>query len=887
MPKSNRSVLDRLLTGLGRVVTARPWLWLLLVVVICAASLDYCRTHLGINTDTSGMLSSDLPFLKDRARMEAAFPQDASAILLLIEADTPELADHAVEQLGEALRADPSAFQSVYIPSEEPFFKQQALLFLEPAELEQLADKLAEAQPFIGRLAKNNSLTELFSILQQAVQQSATVEVKPLLDQIRITAQSLQRGERYQISWQQLMLGDQSPLSRTQRFILIKPQFDFSELVPTEPALIQLRAVVEQVQQQQSGVAIHISGEVAMEYDELQSLSNDTTIAGIASMILVCGCLMLGLRSFTLMCATLVTLISGLILSAGFAALAVGAINLISIAFAVLYIGLGVDYAIHLCLRYREMMLQNYAKQDAIIGAMRTIGPSLMLCAGTTSIGFFAFIPTDYTGVSELGLIAGVSMFIGLTITLTLLPALLTILPTTPRREIKPLFTLPQGFYNFPLHHQRAIRWSALLLALVALLLVSRVTFDVDPTNLRDPHSDSVVTFKKLLKQRESSPFTLSLLAENQQRISAITQRLTPLASVDKVVSLFDFIPQQQPIKLAMIDELALLLGFQIEPFSALQQSDVETRMIAIKALILTLNRAIETAPPGSAETMIQLSDQLYRLINQINNAPEAEKKRLLDQFESGLLETLPFTMNRLFDALEATPIDRINDLPASIIERWRSQDGLYKVQIIPAEDLNQVENLKAFVADVQALEPHATDLPVIYLESAKTAVAAFVQALVSALVAIILILLLVLRSLRAMLSVLLPLLLAAVMTGAATVLFNIPFNFANIIALPLLLGLGVDSGIHMIQRLRESHDQVDNLLHNSTTRGIFFSALTTLLSFGSLAFIAHAGTASMGQLLTIGILFTLLATLIVLPALAVNRRQLRTDQQMNQSLSK
>ena len=243
----------------------------------------------------------------------------------------------------------------------------------------------------------------------------------------------------------------------------------------------------------------------------------------------------------------------------------------------------------------------------------------------------------------------------------------------------------------------------------------------------------------------------------------------------------------------------------------------------------------------------------------------------LLNRLEHNLLATLPDSLELLEASLQATRITA-ERLPQDLQQRWLSADGRYRVQVFPKENINDNQALRRFVSEVRELAPQATDSPVIMLEAGDAVLAAFQQAFITALVVITLLLLLMLRSLINTVLVLLPLLLAGLLTTTTVILLGIDFNFANIIALPLLLGIGVDNGIHMIHRLRQG--SLAQLLHTSTARAMFYSALTTILSFGNLSFSPHQGTASMGQILTIGVLLTLASTLLVLPALYTLQRQ-------------
>ncbi|MGR9035510.1 MAG: MMPL family transporter [Gammaproteobacteria bacterium] len=262
-----------------------------------------------------------------------------------------------------------------------------------------------------------------------------------------------------------------------------------------------------------------------------------------------------------------------------------------------------------------------------------------------------------------------------------------------------------------------------------------------------------------------------------------------------------------------------------------------------------------------------QLISNLERLLADLESDSGPARKEKLNKLQSSLLETLPTTMNVLLKALEPGFV-KIETLPSELAERWLSKDGIYRIMIFPSRDLNDNKNLREFITDVRPLAPDATDLPVIYLESGNAVVRSFKQALVSALTAIVIVLLIIQRNFKDTLLILLPLLMTAILTGASTVVMNNPFNFANIIIIPLLFGLGVDGGIYIMYRLRNP-DREKNVLKTSTARGVAFSQLTTLCSLVSMAFTPHPGLASMGLLLSIGLILTIACTLIVLPAFA------------------
>lgn len=850
-----------------------PWLVVLAFVVACGFCLRYSLDHLKVDTDTADMISIEVPFQKNRLRLEKAFPQDVSTIVLLVEGKTPETTAEAVKQIGSQLRAGAEAIKSVYIPDEGDFFARNGLLYLKTDELEDLTGKLASAQPFIGRLAEDNSLDGLLGILTDAVKNSGdsdfNLDMDPVLKAVRDALLAATEGRNFQVSWQQLMMSSRSGLGITKRFIVITPELDFDAMLPAEKPLATIARILKDVTQGDlADVVVRTTGEVVLEHEEMQTLGVGVSFASGASLILVCVTLWFAYRSFKLMIATFVSLSMGLIFSLGFATVAIGTLNLISIGFAVLFIGMGDAYSSHFCLRYRELLLRGMTSTAALRGTLTSTGASLILSTFTAALGLYAFIPTAYSGVAELGIIAGTSMFIALATTFTVLPALMKVMPIKLPTPAKVNMAKGDSWLvsNWPLCHARAIQGLTLLLALASLMLLPWVTVDFNPINLRDPNTESVKTFKYLLKSEDTSPMTVASLASSAEEAKSKEQRFEALPLVDRVMSVLDMIPDEQEDKLTAIGDLAVIMGPQLENFRPVTAGPAKAEKL------VSFHQAVATRRAAGAEgIMVELDDALTAFNTRLESADSDARQKLLDTVQNSLLAPLPTTINSLRESLKASPITMEN-LPKDIIERWVSADGLYRLQIFPKKDLNDLDNLREFIRATQQVDSDVTDLPVTYLESMNEVLVAFRQAFAIALVATTLLLLAVLRSVRDTLLVLLPLILASLFTAAMTVLLKVPFNFANIIALPLLFGLGVDSGIHMAHRLHYLKPDTENLLGSSEAQGVFFGSLTTVFSFSSLAFTAHQGTASMGLLLAIGLLLTLVCALVVLPAFSVSR---------------
>ncbi len=871
MTKQHTTFVDTILHWCEQQIIRFPWTLLVVSFLLCGGVSYHVYNHLGINTNTAEMLDPNLPFQQNQRRIDKAFPQDAATLILIVEARSPEETTLAANKLQDKLSVQTDHFDSVYIPTDNAFFRQQALLYLEPTDLDALAKKLTDAQPFIGHLAQNYHLDGLFEIISLALNkrdENLPMDLNPLLVAIDDNINHQLTGKPQHLSWQNLLAEDQLNTDANRTLVIAKPKLNFSEMLPADVAQTSAREAVRAIMTENPSVKIRITGETALEHEELESVTKGAQLAGIVSLVLVFVVQWIGLRSLKLLSITYIVLLMGLIMTAGFAAITVGHLNVISIAFATLYIGLGVDYAVHICLYYRERRVRGYTNHQAIHHSMKGVGSSLFLCALTTALGFLSFIPTAYAGVSELGIISGGGIFIGLIISVTVLPALFCVLPVNSPKPIHSAFA-PKFLVTFPFRYSTAIRIVSILLGIGACVVLTKLSFDSNPVNLRDPNSESVSSFKELLKSKNDSPFALITLANNLDEAKTIAAKMGQLPTVHETITLADFVAKDQDEKLTTIEDLSLILGNQLENFGKTLPENSNQKAALVK-FNEELKKAIaENSPNAPQATLQQLQQRLEAFIKQAESSANPSASYSL--IESNILGLLPYTLDRLKTSLTATEFG-FDDIPDYIRSHWLSTNGLYKILITPKQDLNDPENQRLFVADAQKVDNKVSGLPVANMASGDAVVKAFVQAFGSAFIAIVLVLLVIYRSFKQTALVILPLVLAALLTGATNVLLNNPFNFANIIALPLLLGLGIDSSILIMHRLHFNLQENENLLQSSTTRGIIFSSITTLCSFSSLSFTAHQGMSSMGLLLSIGLFFTVVCSLIVLPAFSGKR---------------
>jgi hypothetical protein len=846
-------------------VAARPWLVTLAATLLAAVCLWYTLATLRIDTDTTDMISAEVPFRQHDRAFARAFPEFTNPIVAVIEGAVPERVQIAAEGLADALRADRDHFSAVDYPAGLPFFAEQGLLFVDVEELALLTERLAEAQPLLAALAEDPNLRGLDAftalVLAQATDGAALPpELDQLFGDMAAVVEAQLEDEPAELSWRG-MLENGADRAIHRQLVVAQPRLDYASLAPASEAIAALRAAAARLGiDAQHGLQVHLTGGAVLEDEELESVGTGALAAGVATTAAVALLLFWGLRSWRLIVPTLLTLAVGLMVTAGFTALAIGRLNLISVAFAVLFVGLGVDFGIHVVLRYQEQIRRDARQVQAIERAAQNVAGALTLSALCAAVGFLSFVPTAYLGLAELGIISAFGMLVAWFASLTLLPALLRLMP------LKKVPPIAQRGLLLPIErHHRTILALAAIAGLGSLLALPQLAFDFDPLNLKDPQAESVITFHRLKADPETSPYVIDILAPSLEQAGRIAGELAPLRPVGETVTIESFVPEAQDEKLELIDSLAWTIGPLLQPAEA-ARLDPDQRAEALDRLRATLAEAVDGEAgaernPGTAA----LARALGRL-----PAAGGEQAAAQAELEARLMGLLPVLLDDLRQALGAQPVG-LQDLPAEVREQWLTPDGRARVLVRPAWQIDNNEDLRAFAEAVLAEVPHATGAPIVVLEGGDAVVRAFTEASVLALVLIAALLALMLRNLRDIVLVLAPIVLAGLFTAASGVLLGLSLNFANVIVLPLLVGLGVSGSIHVVMRQRQHGD----IVGTSTPRAVVFSGLTTIASFGALALSDHLGLASMGLILTFAILWSLVCTLVVLPAmLVVSSRQ-------------
>ncbi|HXQ04390.1 MAG TPA: MMPL family transporter [Bradyrhizobium sp.] len=853
-------MLTSIVVSVVKACTRFAPLTIVVALILAIAAGYYTSRNFIINTDINTLISPDLDWRKRDNQFEKAFDRDRT-ILAVVDAPTPELTSAAAAALEQKLSGDGRHFESVQPLGAGPFFEKNGLLFLPVAEVAQLTGQFESAAPLIEIMAGDPSIRGLTGALETGLAGVKRGQVK--LDSterpftlIAQTVEHVLKNGSATFSWRELT--SDKPLTDSDRrsFIEFKPILDFKALEPGKDATDAIRQAARDLNLAgEYGARVRLTGPVPIANEEFATVQDGAIVNGIGTVLVVLLILWMALHSAKIISAVFLNLFIGLSITTAVGLWMVGSLNLLSIAFAVLFVGLGVDFGIQFSVRYRSERFKSDDLRLALKKAAERSAVPLSLAAMATAAGFLSFLPTDYKGISELGKIAGVGMLVAFTTSITVLPALLRLL--NPPGESEPVgyaFLAPVDY--FLEKHRVVIIVGTLLIAVAGLPLLYFLRFDFNPINLRSPKVESIATFLDLRSDPNTGANAINVMTNSDADAKKIEERLSKVPEVLRVMSLDSFVPEDQPAKLKLIGQGNKILNPALNPDSIDAPPSDQENVESLKGSAENLRRTAGDAKGPGAVASRRLADALSKLAD----SDQATR----DKTQAIFVSPLKVVLDQLRNSLQAQPVS-LKTLPADLVNSWKTKDGLTRVEALPRGDPNDNDTLRKFAAAVLAAEPNAIGGPVSILKSGDTVVRAFIHAGITALLVISFLLWLALRRVTDVLLTLVPLLVAGAVTLEICVLIGLPLNFANIVALPLLLGVGVAFKIYYVTAWRSGRT---NLLQSSLTRAIFFSALTTATAFGSLWLSSHPGTASMGKLLALSLVTTLAAVLLFQPAL-------------------
>ena len=853
-------------SSIGRIVAAcsrHPVMVVVLALVLTAAALVFTARNFAMTADVSKLISPQLEWRKRELAFEAAFPQFNNLTLIVVDAATPELAESASRQLAAALEKKPELFHSVRRPDAGPFFEREGLLLLPLDQVRTAMAGLGQMAPFLALLNADPSLRGVVAAMATAAQgvqseQGSLDSIGPMVGALADAIEKTVAGQPAYFSWQAFVAGAPTEARVSRRVILVQPVLDYAELQPGAASSAAIRETARALGLDPAhGVTVRLTGPVPLGDEEFVSLAQDADIVLAAMVVSLLGILWLAVRSIRVVLAIVITTLVGLAMTTALGLWATGRFNLISVAFIPLFVGLGVDFSIQFSVRSLAERLVQPTREAALIAAGAGIGRALVLSAVAIGVGFFAFLPTSYLGVAELGTVAGLGMIVALVLSVALLPALLVLLrfPATQHAEVG--FTLLAPVDRFVTRHRVGVLGTALLAAVVSAAMLPFVRFDFDPFHLKSHEVESMTTLKDLVADPDWTPYTINILRPSLAEADALARRLAELPEVRHTITLQSFIPADQEKKLEAIGETAELLGPALDEDPRYPPPTDEELRQSLKNTAGALRKVVADAKPGPATASVR---RLAEALDRLEAAPADARER------AAAIVKVPLTivLDQVRQQLKASEVTR-ETLPADLVADWVTKDGRARIQVTPADGRYDNDYLRRFATAVQRIAPDATGAPIYTQASGDSVVDAFLQAGLFSFVAIVLLLALVLRRVRDVVLTILPVLLSGLLTFATCAALDLPLNFANIIALPLLFGVGVAFNIYFVMAWRRGETA---MLRSSLMRAVVFSALTTASAFGALWLSTHPGTATMGRLLMISLGWEIFVTLVFRPAL-------------------
>ncbi len=853
-------MLTSIVVSIVKTCTRFATLVVLVGLALAIGAGYYTARNFQINTDINTLISAKLDWRQRDNQFDKAFDRD-STILAVVDSPTPELTSAASAALEQKLSGDHKHFSSVQPLGSGEFFEKNGLLYLPEAEVRELTGQFASAAPLIEIMTGDPSIRGLTGALETGLAGVKRGQVKldsteRPFNQIAGTVEDVLNKKTATFSWRELL--SDKPLTDADRraFIEFKPILDFNALEPGKEATDAIRQAATELDfAGKYHARVRLTGPVPMADEEFSTVQDGAVVNGIGTVLVVLVILWMALHSAKIITAVFINLFIGLSITTAAGLMMVGSLNLLSVAFAVLFIGLGVDFGIQFSVRYRSERYKDDNLPAALASAAQHVAVPLSLAAMATAAGFMSFLPTDYKGVSELGEIAGVGMLVAFLSSITMLPALLRLFnPPGEKEAVGYAFLAPLD--HFLEKHRVIIIVGTLVVAIAGLPLLYFLKFDFNPINLRSNKVESISTFLDLRKDPNTGANAINVMTNSDEDARTIAARLEKVPEVLRVMSLESFVPEDQPAKLKLIAEGARVLNPALNPDSIDAAPSDQENIDSLKESAESLRKTAGDSKGPGAVASRRLADALEKL------AGSSQATR--DKVQAIFVDPLKIVLDQLKLSLQAQPVS-LKTLPPELVNSWKAKDGLQRVEALPRGDPNDNDTLRKFANAVLSAEPNAIGGPVSILKSGDTVVRAFIHAGIWALLVISLLLYLALRRITDVLLTLVPLLVAGTVTLEICVLIGMPLNFANIVALPLLLGVGVAFKIYYVTAWRAGRT---NLLQSSLTRAIFFSALTTATAFGSLWLSSHPGTASMGKLLALSLVTTLAAVLLFQPAL-------------------
>jgi len=855
-------------------------------LLLCGLCIYYTVTHLEFDTSRNNLVGSDKKYHQNFLNFKKEFPTQDD-LVVVVESETPEKNRQFVERLGAKLEREPKCFRDVFYKGDLKMLGSKALLFVPEADLETLQKTLGDYRPFIDRFSRATNLNSLFELIntqfrtarnEKNAENESMVKALPALERIVSQASAALRRTGTPPSPGITALFDPGPDAEQQvyitfaegRIFLVTMQAPSDEL--NGEAVDRLRVLVEETKAEVPGLNVGLTGEPVLEYDEMAQSQKDSTLASVVCLIVCALIFIYGFRETGRPVKATFCLLVGLGYTMGFSTWTVGHLNILTITFVPILMGLAIDYGVHLISRYEEELRKGKAELDALRIAMVYTGQGILTGGLTTAGAFLAMTLTQFKGIQEMGIICGGGLIICLIPMLTLLPVLLL-------RGHQNVIDHEQGgaldrrarLENLWLSRPVTVTVITVLICLGAAYYGPRVSFDYNLLNMQSEGLPAVQFERKLISSTPKSVLFGAVIATNLSQAQVMEAQLTNLASVASVDSITRFLADDQTQKLERIKTLK-------RDLASLNFLPADSKPVDLPALSLTLYglsgylglavEAVQQEDPALSRSLSSLRIAVAHLRKSMLKGNEAELK--VNAARLGLYQEALFRdIHETFDALKSQDTSgpmTAEDLPDALRHRFLGVTGKCLLMVYPKHDIWRRDVQKEFIREVRQVDPNVTGTPVQLYYYTELLKSSYEEAARYSLAAIVLLVLIHFRSVLCVVLALVPVAVGSVWLWGFMGLTGLSLNPANIMTLPLVIGIGVTNGIHILNRFAE--EQNPSILARSTGKAVLVSGLTSIAGFGSLMLGQHRGIQSLGYVMSLGLATCMISGLTFLPAL-------------------
>jgi len=894
----NTHPVERLLQRLAARIWRHPSWFIYPQLVLCGVSIFYAVLTLQFKTDTNDLVSPDVGYQKQWQALRDEFHVQDDMVTL-VESEDVEKNRQFIERLAARLEAEPELFTDVFYKGDLRNMGPKALMLLPEEKLERLLAGLREGRPFVAKFANVTSLNSLFAGVEvewketMAGQQSAGQFAEVLPPLIRVVQQGGESLKRMGVppspGMTTLLAAREDPsqggylqVAGGRIYILTCAAPDDAH----EPAAVnRLRELVQATRGEVPGVNVGVTGEPVLGQDEMAQAKSDTSRASLIALVIVALTFIFCYHQVGRPLKATACLIVGLGYTVGFAALTVGHLNILTITFVPILIGLAIDFGVHLIARFEEELLAGCDQHMAMTRALVAGGTGIFTSGLTTAAAFLAMVFTGFKGIREMGVVSGGGLLVCLVPMITMLPALLLkesrfggqikvpsvlrIMFRPPRRRV--WHRRREQFEQLWLRRPRIMIGVGAGLTVLAGILAGRLTFDYNPLNLQSQKLPAVDYELRLIASAGRSILFCAMTADSLEEAHELEQRVRALPSVADVDSVTPYLGGDQERKLRLVRQI-------VQVAKSIQIAPMDPEPVNVAAIDETLKRlgraAVGALQFGGDALDENVRDELAALRaatgewrSALAAMPTNQSQIQMTLYQQALFGDLATSIAALREQQYDRPIQP-QDLPAGLRSRFVGKHGKYLLQIYPKGNVWEHEPRKQFVHELRSIDPSVTGAPVLFLENTRRLKGNFQIAALYAVIVISIMLLIHFRNGVCVLLAMLPVALGILWTFGIMGLINLPFNPANVIAPTLLIGIGVTNGIHILNRFTE--EQHPSILGKSTGKAVLVSALTTSTGFGSLILAQHQGIASLGIVMAIGSALCMAASVTVLPALLI-----------------